>query len=71
MSDIDTIVLNRLKNNKFSSSAFLSYITKLPQQDVEESINRLVTKRLVYQSVRGLPRRFSLVEPKEKKQYLY
>lgn len=62
LSSIDKTVLNTIVNNKFSSAAIISVFTNIPQNDVENSVRNLSTKRLIYQSVGGLPKRFSSTE---------
>lgn len=58
-NNVDSIVLNAVKNNKFSSTAFISHITRLPENAVQESFNRLLHLRRIYLSVGGVPKRFS------------
>ncbi|MDD4930843.1 MAG: hypothetical protein PHG66_01655 [Candidatus Colwellbacteria bacterium] len=58
-NNVDSIVLNTLKNNKFSSVAFIAHITRLPVGMVDESVNRLVHRRKIYLSTGGVPKRYS------------
>lgn len=59
---IDTTILNTFSKNRFSSALFISRITKLNLSDVEQSILRLLNKRKIFQSVKGVPHRFSSIE---------
>lgn len=61
-SKVDSIVTGSFKTNKFSSSAFISHITNIPHQEVDASITRLINKGRVYQSVGGVPKRYSLTD---------
>lgn len=67
LTQADFAILNVFRSNKFSSAAFISAITKFSEQDVTESINRLVSKNYLYQSVGGLPKRYSFIGEKEQK----
>lgn len=61
-NNIDSIVLNTIKNNKFSSVAVISHFTRLPENIVNESFNRLISNRRIYLSVGGVPKRYSHVD---------
>lgn len=58
-NNIDSIVLNTLKNNKFSSVVFIAYITRLPERMIQESFNRLLNLQKIYLAVGGVPKRYS------------
>lgn len=61
----DLTVFNTLRSNKFSSCAFVSSLTRIPERDVQESIGRLLSSRKIYQSVGGVPKRYSSSEEQE------
>ena len=61
-NNIDSIVLNTIKNNKFSSASVISHFTRLPENIVNESFNRLIRSRRIYLSVGGFPKRYSHVD---------
>lgn len=63
-SDIDSIVVSAYRKHQFSSAGIISRFSNLSENEVESSINRLVTKGKLYQSVKGFPRRYSLRVPK-------
>lgn len=58
-NNIDSIVLNALKNNKFSSVVFIAHITRIHENSVRESFTRLLKNRRIYLSVGSLPKRYS------------
>lgn len=58
-NNVDSIVLNAIKNNKFSSVAVIAHFTRLHENIVNESFNRLIENRRIYLSVGGLPKRYS------------
>lgn len=58
-NNIDSIVLNTLKNNKFSSVAFVAHITRIPDREVTQSFDRLLSLQKIYLSVGGVPKRYS------------
>ena len=58
-NNIDSVVLNTLKNNKFSSVSFISYITSLSEKTVSDSFDRLLSINKIFLSVGGVPKRYS------------
>lgn len=58
-NNIDSIVLNTLKNNKFSSVAFVSHITHISDKEISKSFDRLLSRQRIYLSVGGVPKRYS------------
>ena len=71
MNSIDTIVYGTIKNNKFISSLYVSYLTKLPEKIIEDSIKRLENVKKVYQSASGIPKRYSSYEQIIKEEIYY
>jgi len=57
--EVDSIVLNTIRNNKFSSVVFVGFITNIPDDKVQQSVDRLVQSRKIYLSVGGYPKRYS------------
>ena len=64
---VEAAVFNAFRANKFSSVTFISHITKIRERDVASAVEYLLRKRKIYQSVGGLPRRFSAVEELDSK----
>jgi hypothetical protein len=63
--NIDAMVYGVLSNNRFSSVHVVAHFTRLPERDVQQSIDRLTRRGLVVLSVGGMPKRYSVVEFEE------
>lgn len=63
--DIDSIVTGVYLKHRFTSVGLAARFSRLDESEVEKSVNRLVKKNVLYQSVSGVPRRYSLKEPKK------
>lgn len=55
----ERVVLSIISNNKFSSVHLISTLSGIPERDVQNSINQLLHKGIIYQSVGGYPKRYS------------
>ncbi len=58
--NIESTVINTLRRNNLSSAAVISFMTNIPEIHVQEVITRLLFTRKIYQSVRGVPKRYSI-----------
>jgi predicted transcriptional regulator len=64
MSDFNTSVLNTIRNNKFSSVHVLAHLMKKDESDVQSALNYLLSSGQIYQSVGGVPKRYSHIDEK-------
>lgn len=64
---LDSIILSSFRTHKLSSSQVISHYTDIPDYQVKDSIGRLIKSRKIYQSVGGLPKRYSAFSERKAK----
>ena len=66
----ERVVLSIISNNKFSSVHIISSLSGIPEKNVQECINTLLHKGVIYQSVGGYPKRYSHSDEKHNRYYI-